>query len=96
MKCRDRLGGDFSKNEYDQREYQRRNSNTRVSEQPDRDDGGDGRRKNVDQIVANQDQTDQSIRSLQQLYGSSRSAVARAFEMFQPITIQRHHAGLGA
>ena len=48
MERRDRLGGDFSKNEYDQREYQRRDSNTRVSEQPDRNNGGDGRRENVD------------------------------------------------
>ena len=52
--------------------------------------------QNIDQIVANQDQANEPVRPVQQLYSASRATVARAVEVLQTITVERHHARLRA
>ena len=49
-----------------------------------------------DEVVADQDQTDQPVRPLEQLLGRARAAAALAREMAQPIAVDAHQRGLGA
>ena len=88
MKRCDRLGGDLCKDQNHKREDQRCDGNTSIPEQPDRNNRCDRRCQNIDQIVANQDQTNQSVGPLQEFYSASRSAVPRTFKVFQTIAVE--------
>ena len=49
----------------------------------------------VDEVVAEQQQADQAVRTFEQFLCRLRGAVAALGEVLQAITIERHHGGLG-
>jgi len=50
--------------------------------------------KNVYQVVADQDQADQSVGAIKQFASTDSAAVILLLQMFQSITIETHHACL--
>ena len=87
---------DLRKDQDHERQRQGGDRNAGVAKKSDSNDCRDSRGQNVDQIVANQNQPDQSVGSLQESDGSSRSAVTRPLEMPQTVAVERHHARLRA
>ena len=49
------------KDQYNHRHHHRGDPDTVGAEQPDADDGSDRGRKNIDQVVSQQDQADQPV-----------------------------------
>ena len=76
MKGGNGLRSDLGKNENHQRQQEGGNDDTGVAVKADGDDGRNGRRIDVDQIVTDQNQTDQPIRALQQAFCKARASVA--------------------
>ncbi len=67
---------------------------SRIAPYPQRDHGADRRGEDVDEVVADQDQPDQAVRTLEQPRGETGAAVVLA-QMLQPVAVERHHPGFG-
>ena len=74
---------DFRKDQDYERQRQGGDRNAGVAKKSDSNDCCDSRGQNVDQVVANQNQPDQSVGSLQKSDGSSRSAVTVPLRCFR-------------
>ena len=57
------------------------------------DNGAQRRGKNVDEVIANKDQTNETVRFAQQLFDTFCLTIALLGHMTQAIAVQRHHAG---
>ena len=68
--------------------------NPRVAPDPQRDHGGDRGGEDVDEVVADQDQSEQAVGTLQQPRGETRAAMVLA-QVLQPVAVERHHPGFG-
>ncbi len=90
------LGRDFGEHQYHQGQADGGDGDAGVAPQAYGDDRGDSRGKDVDQVVADQDQADQAIRSFQQFAGTARAAMPLFPEVLQPVTVEGHHAGFRA
>jgi hypothetical protein len=66
----------------------------RVAPDPQRDHGGDHGGEDVDEVVADQDQPEQAVGTLQQPRGETRAAMVLA-QVLQPVAVERHHPGFG-
>ncbi len=56
------------------------------------DDGCDRRGEDIHQVVADQDQADKPVRTLQQFAGAYGATVLVFLQVLQPIAVERHHA----
>src|SRR5690554_2136920 len=90
------FGRNFGKNQDDQGQTGRGNGDTGVAPEADGNDGSDGGCQNVDEVVTDQNQADQSIRSLQQTVGLACTAVAAFDQVTQSVAVEGHHPGFGA
>jgi hypothetical protein len=71
----DGLRGYLGKDQDDQRQQEGGDDDTGVAVETDGDDRGDRRGGDVDEVVADQDQADQPVRTLEQLAGALGTAV---------------------
>ena len=85
------LGGDLGEDQDHQGQGDGRNGNAGVAPQADGQDGGDGGSENVDQVIADQDQSDQAIRSLQQFAGPAGTPMLLLTQVLQPVAVEGHH-----
>ena len=77
----DGLGGDLCEHQQHQGQQQRADGDAGITQQANGDDGDDGGRQHVDQVIANQDQADQAVGTLEQPAGPPRAAVVLFLEM---------------
>jgi hypothetical protein len=96
IQCGDRLRSDLAKDQYDDREYEGCDENGSLPADALRDDRHERGRRDVDGVVAEQDQPDQAIGSLQEPLGDARATVPGARLVTQPIPIETHQRRLGA
>ena len=78
----DRLGGDFGKNQDHQSQRQCGYGNPRISKQSDGNDSGDGRGENIDEIIPDENQANQSVGALEQGKRSASATMPRALQVF--------------
>ena len=90
------LRGDFGKHQHDDGDYHRRHGGTAVAEPADRQNGGHGGGEVVDEIVADQDDGQQSVSPLEQTLHPGGGLVALTGQVAQTIAVDRHHAGFTA
>ena len=64
--------------------------------EPLREDRHERGRRDIDGVVAEQDQPDQAVGPLQQPFGHARAAVPGARQVPQPIAVQAHQRRFGA
>ena len=96
MQCRERLRRDFREDQYHQGEEARRESDARLSEQTQRQHRRQGGRGDIHEVVAEEDQADEPVRAFEKPARPPRASMSVPGEMAQPVTVQGHHAGLGA
>ena len=94
VQCGDGFWGYLGKNQDHQRQHNGCNGDTGVTIEPDGNYGRYGRGQYVDQVVADKNETNQTIRSLQQFAGAPGSFVSAAHQVLQPVAVEREHAGL--
>ena len=94
MQCGDGFWGYLGKNQDHQRQHNRCDGDAGITIEPDGYYGRYGRGQYVDQVVADENETDQPIRSLQQFAGAPGSFVSAAHQVLQPVAVEREHAGL--
>ena len=95
MQCCNSFGCNLGEDKHHNSQQYGRNGNARVAVKADGDNGRDSRGQNVNEIIANEDETNQSIGPFKQLAGSAGSPMALGAEVFQTISVERHHAGFG-
>jgi hypothetical protein len=71
----DGLRGDLGEDQDHQRQQEGGDDDARVAVETDRDDRGDRRGGDVDEVVADQDQADQPVRALEQRWRAGRRGV---------------------
>ncbi|MNE78807.1 hypothetical protein D3C80_1752440 [compost metagenome] len=89
------LGSDFPEYQHHQGEAEGGNGDADVPEQPDADYGGDGGGQDVDQVVADQDEAKQAVRSGQQLFDPTGRLVLGLGQMPQLVAVEGHQTGFG-
>ncbi|MNH31512.1 hypothetical protein D3C79_918880 [compost metagenome] len=89
------LGGDFAKHQHHQGQADGGDEDAEIPEQPDADDGGDGGRQYVDQVVADEDEAEQTIRPGQQFFYPAGGLVFGLGQMPQLVAVEGHQAGFG-
>ena len=95
IQCGERLRSGFAEDQYDEGQRERRDRHTAVAAEPQADDGGHRGGQFDRQHIAEQDQADQSVGSLEQRLRQSSAALALLGAMFEPIAVHRHQAGFG-
>ncbi|MNH28604.1 hypothetical protein D3C79_887850 [compost metagenome] len=89
------LGGNLPEHQHHQSQAEGGDGDPEIPEQPDADDGSDGGRQYVDQVVADEDQSQQAIRASQQLFYPAGGLVLGLGEMPQLVAVEGHQAGFG-
>ena len=92
---RERFRRDLRKQQQYQCQNACGNGDTRVTVESIADIGGQLGDQHVDEIVAEQNQRDQLVRPCQQTHGPASTAVLACGQVFQPVAVQAHQAGLG-
>ncbi len=90
------LGCDFRKHQHDKGQDQARSGNTGIAVEANTDDGGDGGGKNIDQVVADQNQADQLVGSLQKASHANRPMITFFGQVLQAVPVDGHHPGFRA
>ena len=96
VKCRERLWGYFGEDQDDQGEKACRQGDAGLAEQAQRQYRREGRCGDVHEVVPEEDQADESVRTLQKSARAPRAPMSGPGEMTQPVAVQGHHARLGA
>ena len=96
MQGREGLGRHFREHEDERCEHEWHEGKAEIPHEPDRDQGGDRDGQEIHQIVAEQDEPDQAIRTFEQGVRAPCASVCVLGEVAQPIAVQRHHRGFGA
>ncbi|MFT5450236.1 MAG: hypothetical protein ACI9DC_005442, partial [Gammaproteobacteria bacterium] len=89
------LWRDFRENQNHQCERECCNGDSGFTVKPQRDEGRNGRGEDVDEVIAQQDDADKPIGSIEQATGAHSTLVLVLGEVAQAIAVERHHAGLG-
>ncbi len=92
----DCLRCDFREDQKEQRQHDGCNHDCGIAEVAQPNDGTDARGHEVDQVVADEDDTQQAVGPAQQPRGLACAAMAFFYEMHKPVAIERHHGGFGA
>ena len=92
MQGRNGLGGNLAEDQHHQGEGHGGYQDTGVTPQAYGDNGGNRRGENIDQVVADQDQADKPVRTLQQFACAYGATVPVFLQVFQPVAVERHHA----
>ena len=90
------LGCDFREDQNHQCQRHGGNKDAGVTPQADGNHRGNRRGEDIDEVVSDQDQADESVRTVQQFAGSYSAMVIVFLQVFQPIAVERHHAGFRA
>ena len=90
------LGGNLGEDQDDQGQQPGGDADRRLAAQTQRDDGGQRRGHDIGEVVAEQDESDQPIRSLQQFAGDARAAMSLIGQVPQLVAVHGQERGLGA
>ena len=85
-----RLWSRLSENQHDECQYQRTERDRRFTTELQCDDGNQRCRRKIDEVIAEKNQADQSVRPLQQAVGENGATVARSCLVPELVTIQAH------
>ena len=96
MERADGLWRDLAEDDEDHGEECDSDCDPRQAAHLDADQGDDRGRSRIDEVVADEDQTDQAIGVLEQALGRTCAAAAFAGKVPQPITVDAHQRGLRA
>ena len=96
VQCGERLGCRLREDDHDEREDAGADRNRRFAAEVQCDQGHERGGREVDQVVAKQDQPDQPIGAFEQLFRESRTTVAVTCLVPQLIAVEAHECCLGA
>ena len=96
VQCRERLRRHLGEYQDDQGEEARRDGDARLAKQAQREHRRQRGRGDVDEVVPEKNQADESVRALEQMTRAARAPVSGPGEMAEPVPVQGHHAGLGS
>ncbi len=91
--CRQRLWRDLGENQHHQHQQRSGNCNAGFAVQPQGDHRRQRRGRQVDRIVAEQDQPDETVRALEQARRKDGTAVPGLCQVAQAVAVQRHQRG---
>ena len=86
----------FGQHQKNKSEYHRTERITDIAHQPDGNDYAQGGYVEVDDVITEQNQAQQAVRTVQQVGGVDGPPVAVIGKMAQTVAVDRHHAGFGA
>ncbi len=90
------LGRHFGKDQHHDGQHGGRDGRTRdITEVMDRDDGRQRGGQVVDEVVADQDDADQAVRTGKQAGNTLGAALTALGAVTETVAVDRHHAGLG-
>jgi len=85
----------FTEYQHHQSQAEGGDGDPEITKQPDTDDGGDGGGEDIDQIIADQDQSQQAIGAGEQLLDATCGFVFGLCQMPQFVAVDGHQAGFG-
>ncbi len=90
MQCGQCLGGSLGEHQDHERQNNRANRHSGFATDSEGDERDQGSRRKIDQIVAEQDQSDQPVRSLQKAFSDAGAPVSFARFVAKLIAVQTH------